>query len=383
MKLTKIILLPALLLTLGLAGCQQHNALTVHTRKNSTAILQQAENIWVETGTVNATVTGKGQLKAANMTTVGPAETPTITVTHHGQLTTNNRTVSYQTLKSHTAVASADTKWASLNQLNQALKAAKAPVRLASFKDLTYFQSTTPGSNTTVSGYVAAKQKLYALTLDYPTTLTGPQTIATVYRTGQLKEPAAGLRLNALNGRYVSTGSNDTELRVANGFLYEVKTTTLGQSVQRFGLQVLKDQTASATYTSTWLTASTNAAKVGYTLPKARTIAAADTTSSYLFLSKTTMIQIGAGSSTTFAKSTSGPDNTQPDSEVQAVYTAFDKRANNGQIAISVGALGHHRYEVVLATPSLLTNYYSAATRTYKFATVSGKTVTITDHLTN
>ena len=162
-----------LFLMLILTGCGVSGKPAVNVKKESQRILQKKETIWVQSGTVNAKVNGSGQLVDAKYTKLNSSvTTPDVMITHHNQRDSGYNTVSYQDVEKRfnqdtTGPTGYKRRMVSIQQINEALKAAKSGIKIKSYSDLTYFQFKGTRPLIQSDGYIASGNHLYVLELRY------------------------------------------------------------------------------------------------------------------------------------------------------------------------------------------------------------------------
>lgn len=260
-------------------------------------------------------------------------------------------------------------KLTTLAQLNQLLKAAKAPHLLTSFDQLVVYQDKVTISHTG-TGAIVMDRKLYLLPLVW-----NPKSsvTATVLTPASQKRPKK-TSIAAIQGRWVATTDATAQMRVSGNWLYQV---SASGGVSRQQVQNLRDLSDNALDSGQFSQMSAIATRNHYLMPKATTTAAADGFATvYLFLDATHMAKLSASQKPQlYTRSDAGTDTTAIPSWAQTIFKTFDTHKSS-TTAISADPLNNGTYEVVINTYDNFSTYYALDQRTYRFATVNGDQAT-------
>ena len=261
-------------------------------------------------------------------------------------------------------------KLATLDQVNQLLKAAKAPHQLTSFDQLVVYQDKVTIAKTGTGAIVMAR-KLYLVPLVWSPKSSVNATVLTPAKQARPKKTS----VTAIQGRWVSKTDATAQMRVSGNWLYQI---SKSGGVSREQIQNLRDLSNTKLDSGQFATMSAIATKNHYLMPKATTTAAADGFSTvYLFLDAKHMVVLSSSQSpVTYTKSDAGDDTTAIPSWAKAIFKTYDDRKTE-MTATSADPLNNGTYEVVANTYDNFTTDYQLDQRQYMFATVNGDDVTL------
>ena len=261
-------------------------------------------------------------------------------------------------------------KLATLAQVNQLLKAAKAPHQLTSFDQLVVYQDKVTIAKAG-TGAIVMDRKLYLVPLVWSPKSSVNATVLTPAKQARPKKTG----ISAIQGRWVSKTDATAQMRVSGNWLYQI---SKSGGVSRAQIQNLRDLSNTDLNSGQFATMSAIATKNHYLMPKATTTAAADGFSTvYLFLDAKHMVMLNSSQSPViYTKSDAGDDTTAIPSWAKTIFKTYDDRKTE-MTAISADPLNNGTYEVVANTYDNFTTDYQLDQRQYMFATVNGDDVTL------
>ncbi|WP_125766641.1 hypothetical protein [Lapidilactobacillus wuchangensis] len=373
-------------LLVTLTGCRQQPQ-TANVGRNSRQLLAKSELTWVQTGQVTGKIDQHGNLKKAKLHQTPKSQLGnSLWITDDGKLDGSYQQISYDEAKRTFQKNMRDDsdrdhyQMTTIKQFNEALAAAKANIRVKRYSDLTYYKS---GNINDFFGraVVASGKKLYMLDLtrEIQTDKETEAYLITIYTRDVLKAPTKHLSFAKLAGQWQNKNDANDQLQVKGEFGYQVTKTINGSTdVTRFKIQDLRQLSATALYTGTFIEHQRQVAAKGYYLPKATSLAGVMDRAIYLFISENELIRVINGTLTKYVRTPKNGTKVEIPATIAQVYDAFDQQ-NNPQVALSVMTLSTDSFEVVSNEANQLTNYTSLDLRDYKFAFVNDQQVTIRD----
>ncbi|WP_125709816.1 hypothetical protein [Lacticaseibacillus porcinae] len=372
----KIVLVTiGILLSFSLAACRATTGPNAEDRITTVAEaskhrLTTDEHIWQ----TQAVATMKTSDSAFSKPKYAKQSDDTITTTNKAGMDAADKLTTYAQAKSGMLQGikneKAGQKLTTLAQVNQLLKAAKAPHQLTSFDQLVIYQDkvTIAKSGT---GAIVMDQKLYLVPLVWSPNSTVNATVLTPAKQQRPKLT----NIKALQGRWVSKTDATAQMRVSGNWLYQISPRG---GVSRVQIQNLRDLSDSQLSSGQFATMSAITTQNHYLMPKATTTDAADGFSTvYLFLdAKHFAVLTTNHKPVIYTKSTAGTDTTAIPDWATAIFKTYDDRHTN-ITATSADPLNNGTYEVVANTYDNFSTYYALDQRQYMFATVNGDQVTL------
>jgi hypothetical protein len=336
------------LLILVISGCSlQSKKKTTPTIKMTTRqALKPAEKTWTFTKGVSSKQTKKqGVADKLTESVISKTDELSSWTTSKGKFmsgSVNYKQVSFKkwqrdTQKNYTKSAQSKIHYMSITQVNAVLKKLGANFKITKLTDLIFLETKINGM-TLPQGFVAHKNQLYALNIQYVDT---DQTI-TLGR-GQLftatngKKTGSQLSLSKLNGTWIAaattTSANDTgKLMIKNGYIYQHRY----NSFERSAIQDLNSYSLiSLNQNQTYALQKANASNAGYQLTR-KSVASGDSLGYlYLFINQNKLVRIGQGEVTSYSKtSTLIAANDLPQDDI-TIFNQMDQK-NPGEAASTI-----------------------------------------------
>ncbi|KRM55788.1 hypothetical protein FC18_GL000979 [Lacticaseibacillus sharpeae JCM 1186 = DSM 20505] len=346
-------MLGLVVLTTLLTACG-HKTLTGDTAKKQSATrLQKKETIWVETSTVQGSLTSTHGIKKLQLTPLAKTDTPEVLTTHKGQYNDYTKisrqavVASAKQVRAQNASTDKDLNnqehYFTLAQLNAALKQAKAKIVLTSWHQLTYLKEVG-------GGMIARGNKLYSLQFSYMTSKfsqTGQAIpLCTVYSSKAVQTPAKHLSNQAHAGVWRAEPGKvqgtqtaaATDLYVTGGMIYKPVTAGIATSAERLQVEDLAKLSNKQFYSAVNVQAvQRKAVRFGYAMPHSTTRAATDKVlgTTYLFMSKTKLVAISDGSAALYKKIAPDKEKPQPHANAKAYKTVYAGKGGTKMQVIS------------------------------------------------
>lgn len=257
-----------------------------------------------------------------------------------------------------------------LAQVNQLLKAAKAPHQLTSLDQLVVYQDKVTIAQAG-TGAIVMDRKLYLVPLVWSPHAKVSATVLTPAKQVRPKKTT----ISALQGRWVSKTDATAQMRVSGHWLYQI---SKSGGVSRVQIQNLRALSNTQLNSGQFAQMSAITTAKHYLMPKATTTAAADGVATvYLFLDAKNLAVLSSSQPTViYTKSDAGTDTTTIPGWATAIFKTFDER-NTNITATAASPLNNGTYEVVANTYDNFSTDYERDQRQYSFATVDGDTVTL------